>query len=174
LLIYGVAIKPASTSKELRVRKIERLVDRGYRLAYRIAFPIARFVWRYYRHDGTMIAVWVGDRLLVVRHSYKIGLSMPGGGIKAGEERRLSAMRELREEVGIHLEADALIPVPAKRVGRERGYCCVYETFLDVEPRLMIDRREIISAAFVSVAHIDAVECDQLLRVYLQRVRVYA
>jgi hypothetical protein len=40
-------------------------VDWVYRLAYRLAYPIARRWWRLYgRHHGVSIAVWLGDTVL--------------------------------------------------------------------------------------------------------------
>ena len=50
-----------------------------YRLVYRLAYPIVRRWWRLHgRHSGVGIAVWCGDTVLAVRHSYKPGLRLPG------------------------------------------------------------------------------------------------
>jgi 8-oxo-dGTP diphosphatase len=58
---------------------MQEQVDRVYRLAYRLAYPIARRWWRLYgRHHGVSIAVWLGDTILAVHHSYKPGLRLPG------------------------------------------------------------------------------------------------
>ncbi len=73
-------------------------MDRFWRLAYRVGFRAARLWCRLRRpaHDGAMVAVWCGGRLLAVQQSYRSNLFWPGGGIRRGE----AARRELREELG--------------------------------------------------------------------------
>ena len=39
-------------------------------------------------HDGAVMAVWCGGRILVVQQSYRSNPSWPGGGIRRGEEPR--------------------------------------------------------------------------------------
>ena len=52
---------------------MQEQVDRVYRLAYRLAYPIARRWWRLRgRHHGVSIAVWLGDTVLAVHHSYNL------------------------------------------------------------------------------------------------------
>jgi ADP-ribose pyrophosphatase YjhB (NUDIX family) len=145
------------------------LIDYGCRRAFRLAYPIARVAWRYYRHDGVLVAVWAADRLLVVRHSYKPGLGMPGGGIKSGEHHRNSVLRELREEVGVTLNDTAdLTLIGTKRFGHDRGVAYFYEVRLELEPHLTIDRREIIYAEFLAPAEIMLSGCDRYFADYLR------
>ncbi|MGH7224061.1 MAG: NUDIX domain-containing protein, partial [Gemmataceae bacterium] len=72
------------------------------RIALWIAYRLLRVWWliRRPRHDGSVIAVWFDDRVLMVRHSYRHRLGWPGGGIKAGERAVEAAARELNEELG--------------------------------------------------------------------------
>lgn len=42
-----------------------------------------------------------GDRLLLVKPTYKDGWNLPGGGVDAGETPREACVREVREELGI-------------------------------------------------------------------------
>ena len=75
--------------------------DRLWRIAYQVGFRAARLWWRLRRpgHDGAVVAIWQGGRVLVVQQSYRRNLSWPGGGIRRGEEPREATRRELREEL---------------------------------------------------------------------------
>ena len=80
-------------------RALRAIMDRFWRLAYRVGFRAARLWWRLRRpdHDGAMVSVWLDGRILAVQQSYHSNLSWPGGGIRRGEEPREAARRELRE-----------------------------------------------------------------------------
>ena len=88
------------------------MMDRLWRLAYRVGFRAARLWWRLRRpaHDGAGVAIWLDDgRILAVQQSYHSNPSWPGGGIRRGEEPREAAWRELREELGLAVDPDALM-----------------------------------------------------------------
>jgi 8-oxo-dGTP pyrophosphatase MutT (NUDIX family) len=123
-------------------------LDWGYRLAYRLAYPVIRRWWRLYGHDGVEIAVWLGDSVLAVRHSYKSGLHLPGGGTTKGEDHRITAVRELEEEVGLAIDPAQLRLVFTTR--SRNGVLHFYETRLKARPALRIDRREIVEAVFLT------------------------
>ena len=51
---------------------------------------------------GASALVIGGDgRVLLVRHSYRAGWSLPGGGVDRGEPPQQAVLRELQEEVGL-------------------------------------------------------------------------
>src|SRR3712207_1003771 len=83
-------------------RPLRAIMDRFWRLAYRLGFRAALLWWRLRRpaYDGAAVAVWLGGRVLAVQRSYRPNLSWPGGGIRPGEAPRDAARRELREELG--------------------------------------------------------------------------
>ena len=128
-------------------------MDWPWRLAYRVGFRIARLRWRLRRpdHDGAVVAVWLGGRVLAVQQSYRTNPSWPGGGIRRGEEPREAARRELREELGLEVAPDDL--VLAREMSCEWDFrherVRVFELRLDAEPVLRIDNREIVAARFV-------------------------
>ncbi len=134
-------------------RPLRAIMDRFWRLAYRVGFRAARLWWRLRRpaHDGAVVAVWLGGRILAVQQSYRSNLSWPGGGIRRGEEPREAARRELREELGLEVAPDDL--VLARDVVVEwdfrREHVRVFELRLRAEPVLRIDNREIVAARFV-------------------------
>ena len=130
------------------MQALQKQVDLVYRLAYRLAYPIARRWWRLYgRHHGVSIAVWLGDTVLAVHHSYKPGLRLPGGGVAWREDHHKAAVRELREEVGVTLDPAQLRLVASGPT--PFGFFHLYEARVEAMPELVIDRREITEARFV-------------------------
>ncbi len=54
-------------------------------------------------------------RVMVVRHSYKIGLQIPLGGVNRNEPASVAVMRELHEEVGLQGGVATLFGVYSRR-----------------------------------------------------------
>ncbi len=129
-----------------------------------MAYPIASLWWRLLGNTGITVAVWVGERVLLVRHSYKPGLRLPGGSVRSGEAPCLAAARELQEEVGLTVAPSDLHLVGPFQDTYGTDY--LYEIELAVQPKLRVDRREIVSAGFAPAQ--SARERHQYLRRYLQ------
>lgn len=86
----------------------DAVVRTGYRVAYRAAL-----IWWFIRRPTTaasVVAIWSGDRVLLLRTSYRPHYSFPGGFTKASETAAAGAARELYEELGIRVEATTLKP----------------------------------------------------------------
>lgn len=127
--------------------------DRFYRAGYWFAFRALRAWWFVLRprHQGALVAVWVGDRVLVLRQSYRVHLNLPGGSIRSGESALSAARRELQEEVGLDLPPDAL---SAAWVGEafwdyRRDHVTIFEAHLDALPPLCPDGREVVEARLI-------------------------
>lgn len=124
------------------------------RALYWLGFRIMRCWWFLRRppHRGALIAVWVGDRVLVQHLSYRVHLNLPGGGVHAGEAPIAAARRELMEEMGLDLPESAL------RVGWEgeamwdfrHDHVTIFEAELDSVPELAIDGREVVEARLLN------------------------
>ena len=141
------------------------VINACFRSAYWLAYPLAKRWWAWRGHSGTAIAVWFGDRVLVVRHSYKPGLRLPGGGVKAGEDHRVAAIRELQEETGLIVAVADVVPL-IETYGRF-GKRSIFEVQLEAEPKLTVDQREIVYAGFESVDRVS--EHNPIVRSYLHR-----
>lgn len=119
------------------------LAHRGLRVVWRIRRPAAQ---------GVNVVVRHGGRLLVVRHSYQPGWGLPGGGIDPGETPALAGARELREETGIIVPADAMMPLSVHRL-TEWGRPVTLHLFTAdlAAPALpRIDGREIVEARWAT------------------------
>ena len=122
------------------------LRDALWRLAFRAGHPLARAWWRLSRsrHEGALVAVYVGRELLLVHSSYRAEWSFPGGSLQPGEAPEAAARRELVEEIGF--VASALIPVgevSGTWEGR-KDRVHLFELRLARLPPLKLDNREII------------------------------
>lgn len=55
------------------------------------------------------------DRILLLRHTYRLARpwGLPGGGLKPGESLEECLRRELREEIGMEVEIEALLSAAA-------------------------------------------------------------
>ncbi len=133
------------------------------RLALTAAYKILRR-WKILTkasNRGAAVAVWFDDQILVVRHSYRPGWSLPGGQIKKNEEPRSAASRELKEEVGIQTAPESLIQIHESPQGKFQ-----FECRLQIRPVIKIDNREIIEARFLDPAAIS--DADDVLSPYLR------
>lgn len=129
------------------------LFDRLWRIGLWGAYRALLSYWFVVRphHSGVYIAVWDDDRILMIRNSYRTWTNLPCGGPRARETPVETAVRELREEVGIEVRAEALREAGTFQSQREfrRDTSIVFELVLDEEPELKIDNREVVWARFV-------------------------
>lgn len=146
-------------------------LDAGWRIAYRLGFPLARIWWRLRgaRHEGALVAVHVDRGLLLLRSSYRSEWNFPGGAVKRGETPDAAARRELAEEIG--LVAPRLTPAGEASGlwdGRQdRVY--FFELRLDRLPELKLDNREIIGARLTAPEELPGLAVTGPVAVYLRR-----
>jgi len=148
--------------------------DLLWRCALRVAHRILLCWWFLTRPTlhGAFVALWVGDRLLVVRNSYRSDVSIPSGGIGRGESPKEAAARELFEEVGLRIAPCDLrfagewtLPYEWKQ---DRAH--FFELHLEATPNLELDNREVIAADFLPIETVNSMPLVPHLRVYLAEI----
>ncbi|SAK92237.1 NUDIX hydrolase [Caballeronia hypogeia] len=147
------------------------VIDAVWRLAFRLGFPLARAWWRLRRPhlEGALVAIYVGQSLLLLKTSYRSEWSFPGGSLNPGETPDAAAQREMKEEIG-------LPPHPLNAAGsicgmwdgrQDRVY--IFELHIDRLPELKLDNREIIDAQLASPETLDSIALTGPVVAYLDR-----
>jgi len=155
-------------------RRKARRLDALWRSAYRAAFRLQLLYWRvrHPRLEGAYVAVWHGERLLMIRNSYRTRLSLPAGGLERGETPVQAALRELREEVGIESDAESLryFGEIVDSNGYAEDHAHVFELRCAEEPRPAVDGREVVWAGMLGVEEALERGVVSVVRQYLERI----
>jgi 8-oxo-dGTP diphosphatase len=132
------------------------IIDFVWRMALRLAYRLARVWWHVRRphHEGALVAIYVGQSLLLVKASYRAEWNFPGGSVHSGETPDAAARREMEEEIGLSSYTSLPALIPAGSVygtwdGR-RDRVHFFELHLDRLPELRVDNREIVAAQLAS------------------------
>jgi len=145
--------------------------DALYRMLYRCAYPIMQCYWGLFRQatHGVQVVVWVGNRVLLIRNSYRTGYTFPGGHINPKETAIQAAVRELREETGIAVNCNQLQQSEYITYLRSGIVCSdtFYKCHLDNMPQVNIDNREVIESKFASIAESKLLRLQKSTQKYL-------
>ena len=155
------------------VKPVSSLIDLAWRTAFRLGFPAARLWWTLTcpRHQGAVVAVYVGSALLLVRSSYRRGWHLPGGGVRRSETPETAAQRELAEEIGLRAPGLMAVGSTCGIWDGRRDRIHFFELRLAELPELKLDNREVIQARLTSPAELQSMVITGPLAGYLGRVR---
>lgn len=147
------------------------LIDSVWRVVLRIGFPLARVWWhlRRPRHEGALVAIYVGRALLLVKSSYRAEWNFPGGSVRPGEAPDLAAQREMEEEIG--MSSYTLVPAGSACGiwdGR-RDRVHFFELHLDGMPDVQLDNREIIDVRLALPEELNGIKLTKAVTAYLSR-----
>ena len=125
---------------------------------------------------GAAVLVWQDGSLLLVQPSYRRWLTVPGGHVSRREEPRAAAARELQEEVGVRVPADALVNLGVFVVNHSynEDHVHVYACEMPSDQTVAVDQREILSARFARPDTLAGQELWPPLRELLRRGLVRA
>jgi 8-oxo-dGTP diphosphatase len=133
----------------------KNVVDHLWQFFYASAFQGLKLYWalRHPKTHGALVAIWYKGTILLVRQSYLSYFSLPGGYLHKGEDGRHAAVREAREELGIELDVERLRPVLDKHQEwqNRQDHVEIFEVEIDTVPKVRIDNREVVMAAFFRV-----------------------
>jgi ADP-ribose pyrophosphatase YjhB (NUDIX family) len=149
------------------------LVDRGFQLAYVCAYRAMRTYWKVRRPTthGTLVALWNGGEVLLVRNSYVPYYSLPGGYLRRGETARDAVVRELTEEVGIAADPEKLELVLERTHDWEgkHDHVQIFSLDLPSRPKIEVDHREVVEASWWSPERALALNLFPPLRDVIER-----
>jgi ADP-ribose pyrophosphatase YjhB (NUDIX family) len=130
------------------------LVDRGFQLAYMGAYQMMRAYWRVRRPTthGSLVALWNGGEVLLVRNSYVPYYCVPGGYVRSGETGREAALRELFEEVGVTANGADLVELREETHEWEgkHDHVQIFSLTVGARPEVKVDHREVVEAVWCS------------------------
>lgn len=155
-----------------------QLIDKGFQVAFWIAHRLMRVGWllRRPRTHGALVAVWHAGEVLIVKNSYRVQYTFPGGSVKSNESELEAGARELLEEVNLACSPQQLHRVYEGEFPFEfrRDALVIMELTVAARPTLRVDNREVVWAGFLTPAAALELPLAPHLRDYFERRAVAA
>ena len=151
--------------------RLSSLLELAWRTAFRLGFPMARIWWRLARprHHGTLVAVYVGPALLLVRSSYRVGWHLPGGAVRRDETPETAARWELGEKTGVITSSLLSMGIICGIWDGRRDLVHCFELRLTELPKLQLDNREVIAARLIPPTELHSMVLTGSVAAFLRR-----
>jgi 8-oxo-dGTP pyrophosphatase MutT (NUDIX family) len=147
-------------------------LDRSFQLAYKVAYRMMRVYWGVRRPatHGALVTLWHQGQVLLIQNSYVPYRSLPGGYVGRYETGPEAAVRELKEEIGLHATTDQLEKVfdEVKDWEGKRDHVEIFTLELGTRPSVQIDHREVIAADWFTPSQAIALNLFPPIRTILE------
>jgi ADP-ribose pyrophosphatase YjhB (NUDIX family) len=93
-------------------------------LKYKILYTVARLYWFIFRPFSLGVNVMFvrDEQVLLVKHTYRGGWHLPGGGVHRGEDLDTAVHREADEELGATIHDMRMLGMYSNRIDYKNGY----------------------------------------------------
>jgi len=123
--------------------------------------PLKPFLYLFRPADGAVkVIIFYKNKLLLIKNTYRKGWTLPGGGVKKNESPKQTAIREVYEEVGMHvsgLRNHGFFILDFDRGGKVTVFSCKVKS-----SAFKIDNLEIEEAAWVDMGKLRKRPLDML------------
>jgi 8-oxo-dGTP diphosphatase len=152
---------------------MKNIIDKLIQFFYFFAFRLMLTYWFFTRpqYHGAYVGLWHDDRLLLIRNSYKKDYTVPCGSLHRQETALTGALRELAEEVDIHLLPHQLNLAADFEIYHEYKHDRIsfFEAYLDHMPSFQVDNREVIWAGFLLPSEVEQLNLAPAVAAYLSQ-----
>ena len=143
------------------------------RIFYRVAYAASIVFCFIFRPaiKAVIIAIWLKNKVLIIKNSYYHKYVIPGGYINIGEKPIEAALREVKEETGIladlHQFKKVCVIKGTFNYKRETIQC--FELILNEPPHIRLDHREVIWADFLYLDEALTRKLSSPVRMFLRK-----
>lgn len=149
-------------------RKLKQKIKRT---VIRLGYPLAKIFWFIFRPSSQAAKVVLNheNSILLIRHSFgPYYWTLPGGGIKKGEDPAIAAVREVKEELNINITTPIFLGTTP--LSTDYKNCTIFVfSFSPPTQDFRIDEVELVEAKWFSLTELPKLgrNAQKMLDIYL-------